>query len=163
MPRRGSISARSAGSSSRGEDRNDAGAMTLLEKRMLEKKTSTFLLDEDIRSVFSQFDRDGNGYLGASDLAAVYRSLGEHLDDDLVSSPRSLIHTSLRRAWSMPRRVQWVCNPYFKHPEHGCSDGVPQIDELIREADKDGDGQIGAYHPRTQAAKLRVKQYWRVS
>ena len=121
--------------------------MTLLEKRMLEKKTSTFLLDEDIRSVFSQFDRDGNGYLGASDLAAVYRSLGEHLDDDLVSSPRSLIHTSLRRAWSMPRRVQWVCNPYFKHPEHGCSDGVPQIDELIREADKDGDGQIGAYHP----------------
>ncbi|KAJ1471500.1 magnesium-bound form of calmodulin C-domain E104dE140D mutant, partial [Baffinella frigidus] len=56
--------------------------------------------DPDIKSVFSQFDRDGNGYLGASDLAAVYRSLGEHLDDDL-------------------------------------------IDELIREADKDGDGQIG--------------------
>jgi len=47
-----------------------------------------------------QFDRDGNGYLGASDLAAVYKVLGENLDDDL-------------------------------------------IDELIREADKDGDGQIG--------------------
>mmetsp|Transcript_53105 Transcript_53105/g.126354 ORF Transcript_53105/g.126354 Transcript_53105/m.126354 type:complete len:150 (+) Transcript_53105:143-592(+) len=96
MPKKGG---KSTGGSSRGSDRNDAGVMTLLEKRMLEKKTSTYLLDPDIKSVFSQFDRDGNGYLGASDLAAVYRSLGEHLDDDL-------------------------------------------IDELIREADKDGDGQI---------------------
>jgi len=28
--------------------------------------------------------RDSNGYLGAHDLAVVYRSLGENLEDDLV-------------------------------------------------------------------------------
>ena len=78
---------------------NDLGAMTLLEKRMLEKKSGNYLLEADIRNIFDQYDRDGNGYLGASDLAKVYKILGENLDDDL-------------------------------------------IDELIREADKDGDGQI---------------------
>eukprot|EP00802_Teleaulax_amphioxeia_P010769 Tamp_10799.p2 GENE.Tamp_10799~~Tamp_10799.p2 ORF type:complete len:154 (+),score=40.33 Tamp_10799:226-687(+) len=78
---------------------SDVGAMTLLEKRMLEKKAGNFLTDGDIRNIFNQFDRDSNGYLGAHDLAIVYRSLGENLEDDL-------------------------------------------IDELIREADKDGDGQI---------------------
>lgn len=77
----------------------DIGTMTLLEKRMLEKKAGNFLTDGDIRNIFNQFDRDSNGYLGAHDLAVVYRSLGENLEDDL-------------------------------------------IDELIREADKDGDGQI---------------------
>ena len=82
--------------------------MTLLEKRMLEKKAGNFLTDADIRNIFNQFDRcfsktcafalklheslmpvsavvrDGNGYLGAHDLAVVYRSLGENLEDDLV-------------------------------------------------------------------------------
>ncbi len=43
-----------------------------------------YLTEEEIRSVFNQFDRDGNGYLGASDVSKVYRSLGENLDDDLV-------------------------------------------------------------------------------
>mmetsp|Transcript_35413 Transcript_35413/g.69331 ORF Transcript_35413/g.69331 Transcript_35413/m.69331 type:complete len:160 (+) Transcript_35413:239-718(+) len=78
---------------------NELGAMTLLEKRMLEKKGGNYLLEADIRNIFDQYDRDGNGYLGASDLAKVYKIVGENLDDDL-------------------------------------------IDELIREADKDGDGQI---------------------
>mmetsp|Transcript_56360 Transcript_56360/g.115274 ORF Transcript_56360/g.115274 Transcript_56360/m.115274 type:complete len:162 (+) Transcript_56360:110-595(+) len=79
--------------------KSDVGAMTLLEKRMMEKKSSTYLLESDIRNIFAQFDRDGNNYLGASDIAAVFRCIGENLEDDLV-------------------------------------------DELIREADKDGDGQI---------------------
>eukprot|EP00277_Geminigera_cryophila_P028131 CAMPEP_0179466076 /NCGR_PEP_ID=MMETSP0799-20121207/47493_1 /TAXON_ID=46947 /ORGANISM="Geminigera cryophila, Strain CCMP2564" /LENGTH=154 /DNA_ID=CAMNT_0021270699 /DNA_START=165 /DNA_END=629 /DNA_ORIENTATION=+ len=89
-----------AGSSTSGFSvAEDIGTMTLLEKRMLEKKAGNFLTDADIRNIFNQFDRDSNGYLGAHDLAIVYRSLGENLEDDL-------------------------------------------IDELIREADKDGDGQI---------------------
>ncbi len=46
---------------------------------------SNYLLESDIRHVFDQYDRDGNGYLGAADLASVYKSLGENLDDDLVS------------------------------------------------------------------------------
>jgi hypothetical protein len=32
-------------------------AMTLLEKRMLEKKAGNFLTDGDIRNIFNQFDR----------------------------------------------------------------------------------------------------------
>ena len=75
---------------------------------MLEKKAGNFLTDGDIRNIFNQFDRllcssfrrcsvvilvplnakmlyrDSNGYLGAHDLAVVYRSLGENLEDDLV-------------------------------------------------------------------------------
>ncbi|EKX40626.1 hypothetical protein GUITHDRAFT_113414 [Guillardia theta CCMP2712] len=93
---------KSSGSSRKLSQRSmssDVGAMTLMEKRLLEKQTSKFLLDSDIRNIFQQFDRDGNGYLGAADLAKVYKAIGENLDDDL-------------------------------------------IDELIREADKDGDGQI---------------------
>jgi hypothetical protein len=31
--------------------------MTLLEKRMLEKKAGNFLTDGDIRNIFNQFDR----------------------------------------------------------------------------------------------------------
>ena len=101
MPKKAKSKASSLGGSSTGgfSVAEDIGAMTLLEKRMLEKKAGNFLTDPDIRHVFNQFDRDGNGYLGAHDLALVYRSLGEKLEDDL-------------------------------------------IDELIREADKDGDGQI---------------------
>ncbi len=89
----------------------DIGAMTLLEKRMLEKKSGKFLLDDEIKYIFKQFDRsfgflslasmvlrssiacscflfcrDNNGYLGAHDLAIVYRSMGIKLEDDLVCS-----------------------------------------------------------------------------
>ena len=35
----------------------DIGAMTLLEKRMLEKKSGKFLLDDEIKYIFKQFDR----------------------------------------------------------------------------------------------------------
>ena len=96
-------------------------AMTLLEKRMLEKKAGNFLTDGDIRNIFNQFDRwssqplghlllasvfrgcppsfsqhgrrcrDSNGYLGAHDLAIVYRSLGENLEDDLVICPARIL------------------------------------------------------------------------
>mmetsp|Transcript_39124 Transcript_39124/g.96298 ORF Transcript_39124/g.96298 Transcript_39124/m.96298 type:complete len:159 (-) Transcript_39124:172-648(-) len=82
----------SAGTSRRGSDSSawsaksasEGVSMTLLEKRMLEKKSGNYLLESDIKNIFEQFDRDGNGYLGASDLASVYRSLGENLDDDLI-------------------------------------------------------------------------------
>lgn len=40
--------------------------------------------DRDIRTAFDQFDVDKNGYLGASDLANIFRSIGEELDDDMV-------------------------------------------------------------------------------
>ena len=87
---------------------------------MLEKKAGNFLTDGDIRNIFNQFDRwasqplrslllasvfggcppwvshgrccrDSNGYLGAHDLAIVYRSLGENLEDDLVILPARML------------------------------------------------------------------------
>jgi Ca2+-binding EF-hand superfamily protein len=42
------------------------------------------LTSKQIGIAFNIFDRDGNGYLGASDVSKVYRVLGENLDDDLV-------------------------------------------------------------------------------
>ena len=74
--------------------------------------------------------RDGNGYLGAADLAKVYKAIGENLDDDLV-----------RCSCASPLLTQ----------------DPPQIDELIREADKDGDGQIGE-GGRSQGSSSLVQQ-----
>lgn len=123
---------------------------------------SNYLLEADIRNIFDQYDRDGNGYLGASDLAKVYKILGENLDDDLVRMPpvpalqgavngceihklsRPRLHTRGRAMRSRLRAIgACACS--------GCILSTVtlflcfwQIDELIREADKDGDGQIGA-------------------
>lgn len=79
------------GISSMGKTERPMGSMDTLNRQILHRCALTvclfcrnYLLESDIRSIFDQYDRDGNGYLGASDLASVYRSLGETLDDDLV-------------------------------------------------------------------------------
>ena len=141
--------------------------MTLLAKRMLEKKAGNFLTDGDIRNIFNQFDRwasqplrslllasvfggcppwvshgrccrDSNGYLGAHDLAIVYRSLGENLEDDLVILPARML-CGCAGVWV------WVygCTRSLAGTNVVIKHSSSQIDELIREADKDGDGQIG--------------------
>ena len=69
-----------------------------------------YLLEADIRNIFNQFDRDGNGYLGASDLAAVYKVLGENLDDDLVSSaPPTGTTPHCTRKTSLNQRASLQC------------------------------------------------------
>lgn len=55
--------------------------------------------ESEIREAFKVFDKDGNGFISASELRNVMLSLGEKLTD-------------------------------------------AEVDEMIREADKDGDGQV---------------------
>ena len=68
--------------------------LSLMVKKM--KDTSS---DEKILDVFKSFDKDGNGYVSASELRSIMMSLGEILTD-------------------------------------------VEVDEMIREADTNGDGQI---------------------
>ncbi|XP_077987619.1 neo-calmodulin-like [Glandiceps talaboti] len=66
---------------------------------MMVKKRSHSDPETDLREAFKVFDRDGNGYISASELRYVMMNLGEKLSDD-------------------------------------------EVDEMIREADIDGDGQV---------------------
>ncbi len=42
--------------------------------------------ESDIREAFQTFDRDGNGFIGASDIHNTYLAMNENLNDDEVSS-----------------------------------------------------------------------------
>ena len=66
---------------------------------MMARKMKETDSEEEIREAFRVFDRDGNGYISASELRHVMTNLGEKLTDD-------------------------------------------EVDEMIREADIDGDGQV---------------------
>ena len=67
--------------------------------QMMARKMKETDSEEEIREAFRVFDRDGNGYISASELRHVMTNLGEKLTDD-------------------------------------------EVDEMIREADIDGDGQV---------------------
>mmetsp|Transcript_19487 Transcript_19487/g.45549 ORF Transcript_19487/g.45549 Transcript_19487/m.45549 type:complete len:80 (-) Transcript_19487:87-326(-) len=44
----------------------------------------TTFSESDIREAFGTFDRDGNGFIGASDIHHTYLSISENLSDDEV-------------------------------------------------------------------------------
>mmetsp|Transcript_39534 Transcript_39534/g.124362 ORF Transcript_39534/g.124362 Transcript_39534/m.124362 type:complete len:80 (+) Transcript_39534:39-278(+) len=44
----------------------------------------TTFSESDIREAFQTFDRDGNGFIGASDLHNTYLAINENLTDDEV-------------------------------------------------------------------------------
>ncbi len=46
----------------------------------------TTFSESDIREAFQTFDRDGNGFIGASDIHNTYGAMGESLTDDEVRS-----------------------------------------------------------------------------
>ena len=68
--------------------------LTMMAKKMRETDS-----EEEIREAFRVFDKDGNGFISASELRHVMTNLGEKLTDE-------------------------------------------EVDEMIREADIDGDGQV---------------------
>ena len=41
--------------------------------------------ESDIREAFQTFDRDGNGFIGASDTHNTYLAMNENLNDDEVT------------------------------------------------------------------------------
>ena len=68
--------------------------LTMMAKKM--KETDS---EEELKEAFRVFDKDGNGFISASELRHVMTNLGEKLTDE-------------------------------------------EVDEMIREADIDGDGQV---------------------
>ena len=66
---------------------------------MMARKMKDTDTEEEIREAFKVFDKDGNGFISASELRTVMTSLGEKLTDE-------------------------------------------EVDEMIHEADTDGDGQV---------------------
>ena len=66
---------------------------------MMARKMKESDTEEEIREAFKVFDKDGNGFISASELRTVMTSLGEKLTDE-------------------------------------------EVDEMIHEADTDGDGQV---------------------
>jgi calmodulin len=75
--------------------------------------------EEELKEAFKVFDKDGNGFISAAELRHVMTNLGEKLTDEEVSPCASIICFTLAKA---------LC--------------YTQVDEMIREADVDGDGQV---------------------
>ena len=89
--------------------------LTMMERKMRDSDS-----DEEIKEAFKVFDKDGNGYISAAELRYVMNSLGALL----------LIHL---------RPLVLVLHSPLRIGEKLTED---EVDEMIREADIDGDGQI---------------------
>jgi Ca2+-binding EF-hand superfamily protein len=81
--------------------------------------------------VSQAFDKDGNGFIAAAELLHVMKTLGE-----FMSLYSSCLLSSLLIALLF---VSCVCDcPIFAGEKLGAED----MDELMRDADIDGDGQV---------------------
>jgi calmodulin len=81
---------------------------------MMARKMKDTDSEEEIREAFRVFDKDGNGFISAAELRHVMTNLGEKLTDEEVT-------------------LNAFLSIYFN---------IFQVDEMIREADIDGDGQV---------------------
>jgi len=86
--------------------------LTIMARKMKDQDT-----EEDIIEAFRVFDKDGNGTISAAELRHVMTNLGEKLTEEEVLPVSVVLHRS-------------VLNGYL------------QVDEMIREADVNGDGII---------------------
>ena len=89
--------------------------LTMMARKMRDTDT-----EEEIKEAFKVFDKDGNGFISAAELRHVMTSLGALV----LINPRPLvlvIHSSLHIGEKLTDK---------------------EVDEMIREADIDGDGQI---------------------
>jgi calmodulin len=88
---------------------------------MMARKMRDTDSEEEIREAFKVFDKDGNGFISAAELKHVMTNLG------VSFCTRSLIQ-ELTYAYSFLRAGEKLTDT--------------EVDEMIREADVDGDGQI---------------------
>ena len=84
-----------------------------------------------LRNAFHAFDENGDGYIDAAELKKVMSNLGE----------KPPFHRPLPQALSS-RRAERACMQVMSNLGEKLTD--EEIEELIREADIDGDGQIDA-------------------
>jgi calmodulin len=87
---------------------------------MMARKMKDTDSEEEIREAFKVFDKDGNGFISSAELRHVMLNLG---------------------AWKKPSGSAWfwLIAPSFRIGEKLTD---TEVDEMIREADVDGDGQI---------------------
>ncbi len=86
---------------------------------MMARKMRDTDSEEEIKEAFKVFDKDGNGYISAAELRHVMTNLGKcfHSQQEPVIDPCYLV--------SLGEKLSDT-----------------EVDEMIREADVDGDGQI---------------------
>ena len=77
--------------------------------------------EEEIKEAFKVFDKDGNGYISAAELRHVMTNLGKAYSCLLCCI---------------------LCKVLIHKPSLGEKLSENEVDEMIREADVDGDGQI---------------------
>jgi calmodulin len=91
---------------------------------MMARKMRDTDSEEEIKEAFKVFDKDGNGYISAAELRHVMTNLGA--SRDYTSPPLSGARFSTKP-------LVWPTGEKLSDTE---------VDEMIREADVDGDGQI---------------------
>ena len=86
---------------------------------MMARKMKDTDSEEEIKEAFKVFDKDGNGYISAAELRHVMTNLGRHPSISFCGSSLTRITRSIGEKLT-----------------------DNEVDEMIREADVDGDGQI---------------------
>jgi calmodulin len=86
---------------------------------MMARKMKDTDSEEEIKEAFKVFDKDGNGFISSAELRHVMLNLGQHL---IIPNTSTSPNTAVR---SLGEKLTDT-----------------EVDEMIREADVDGDGQI---------------------
>lgn len=101
---------------------------------MMARKMRDTDSEEEIKEAFKVFDKDGNGYISAAELRHVMTNLG---------------------MFSLLLLLAWVGLHVLRvHLGEKLSDS--EVDEMIREADVDGDGQINYDGASTASSHFSV-------
>jgi calmodulin len=91
---------------------------------MMARKMKDTDSEEEIKEAFKVFDKDGNGFISSAELRHVMLNLGQHLIIPKTSTTTNAAFLSLGEKLT-----------------------DTEVDEMIREADVDGDGQINYEGP----------------
>lgn len=91
---------------------------------------------KELKAAFAQLDADKSGSITAKELKHYLTSVGDKLSDEEV---RLLSAGQCRVAFAQRRGRAWSLGP---RPQSACPHAVPQIEQMIKDIDKDGDGEI---------------------
>ena len=114
------------------------------------------------RTIFQTFDRDGNGFIGASDLHNTYLAINEDLNDDEVALLSLILppHVPGPTPESANHSITQVEGPICYRQCGNLTQDEPwsaQVDELIRLVDHDGDGQVSYEEFRKMVLEFNKK------